>query len=110
MCAVDAEFVEHATDHVGEVAERIVVLNAFRGAAVARHVGNDDAEVLGQRIDVAGIVGHAGRTGSSAVEHDHGRTGSGFSEEDRLACDGHGALGQGGGHAATPDLVGVDSV
>ena len=85
--AVDAEFVEQPADRVGEVAERIVAVDAFGGAAVARHVGHDDPEVLGQGIDVARVIGHPRCAGSSAVQHHHGRTGAGLGEEDRLAVD-----------------------
>ncbi len=51
--SVDAEFVEQPTDRVGEIAERIVVVDTFGGATVAGHVGHDDAEVPGESVDVA---------------------------------------------------------
>jgi hypothetical protein len=67
MRAVDAELVEHSADVVGEVTERIAAVDALGGAAVARHVGHDDAEVLGKGLDVARVVGHTGGAGPAAM-------------------------------------------
>ena len=53
MRGVDAEFVDEAADHVGEVAERIVLVDAFGRPTVAGHVGHDDAEMCGECVDVA---------------------------------------------------------
>ena len=105
---IDTEFVEQAADHVGQVAERVVLVDALHRAAVAGHVGHDDPEVLCQRIDVAGVVGYPGRAGAAAVQHDHGWAAAGFGDEDRFPVDGDGVFGQvGGGHADTPVLMGV---
>ena len=84
MGGIDTEFVEQAADHVGQVAERVGLVDAFHRAAVAGHVGHDDPEVLCQCIDVAGVVGHPGRAGAAAVQHDNGGAAAGFGDEDRF--------------------------
>ena len=43
---IDAEFVEQTADHVGQVAERVGLIDALDRAAVAGHVGHDDPEML----------------------------------------------------------------
>ena len=74
MGCADAEFVEKAADHVGEVAEWVGLVDAFGRAAIAGHVGHDHPEMLCERVDVAGVVGDAGGARPAAVQHDDRRS------------------------------------
>ena len=84
---VDAEHVEHSPDVIGEVAERIAAVDALGRAAVTRHVGHDDPEVLGQGFDVARVIRHPRCAGPAAVQQHHRRTGAGFGDEDVFSVD-----------------------
>jgi hypothetical protein len=90
---IDIEFVEQAADHVGEVAERVVLVDALHRAPVAGHVRHDDPEVLCERVDVARVIGHTGRAGAAAVQHDDGWAGARFGNEDRFSGDRDRVLG-----------------
>ncbi len=107
MSCVDAEFVDEAADHVGEIAERIVVGDAFDRPAVAGHVGHDDSEMRCEGFDIPRVVRQTRRTGSSAMQQDDRGPAAGFGDENRFTRDGDGALAQvGGGHAETPVRIG----
>ena len=97
MSPLDAEFVEHSADVIGEIPEGIVSVDTLGGAAVAGHVGHEDAEVFRQGVDVAGIIRHARRAGPAAVQEHHRRTGAGLGDEDVLAVHADGAFGHGVG-------------
>jgi hypothetical protein len=104
MCGGEAEFVEQAANHAGEIAERVglvLFFPAFTRTAVAGHVG--------QRVDVAGVVGDTRGAGTAAVQHHDRWSVARLSEEDPLAGHGDGALDQRGrGHALAAVLVEVD--
>ena len=89
-------------DVIGEIPEWIAAVDALGGAAVARHVGHEDAEVFRQGVDVAGVVRHARRAGSAAVQENNRRTGAGLGDEDVLAVHADGAFGHGvAGHCCS---------
>ncbi len=102
MRPVDTEFVEHSSNVVGEITERIAMVDTLGGAAVAGHVRHDDPKVLGQGVDVARVVRHARCAGAAAVQENNRRTGAGLGDEDVLAVDAYGAFGHGvAGHCSS---------
>jgi hypothetical protein len=111
MDGVDAEFVEQSADHIGQVAEWVVLVDAFHRPAVAGHVGHDHPELLCECVDVAGIIGRPGGARSAAVQHHHGGPAAGFGHEHRLTGHGEDLFGQSaGGHTETPLVIGVETV
>src|SRR5271165_1367283 len=93
MSPLDAESVEHSSNVVGEITERIATVDTLGRAAVARHVRDDDAKVLGQGVDVVRVVRDARCAGPTAVQQHYGRTGSFLGDEDLFTVDAYGAFG-----------------
>ena len=81
----DAERVHEAQHRAGEIAERVLAVEALGRAAVARHVRNDEPEALGQGWDVADEIGGAGRARPAAVQHEQSRALADLYDEDVAA-------------------------
>ncbi|GAA1798649.1 hypothetical protein GCM10009811_23380 [Nostocoides veronense] len=59
---------------IRQIPEGIALVEVLAGAAVARQVGDDEGEVLGERRDIARSVGDATGARAAAVEENEGRT------------------------------------
>src|SRR5271165_4098447 len=81
MGLLDTERIEKAEHHPCKLAERVLAVEAFGRPSVARHVGRDHTKSTSQRLDVARKVGHAGRAGPSAVQHEQRRAFAQFRDE-----------------------------
>ncbi|MCY1309006.1 hypothetical protein D9M70_590580 [compost metagenome] len=93
MSPFDAEGVEQSEHGAGQVAEGVVAIHALGGLAVTRHVRHEYTEVLRQGLDVARVVGQAGRTGATSMEHGQRIPLAQFVDEDLAFADGHAACG-----------------
>ena len=74
MRPFDAKRVEEPQHRFGEIAERVLAVDALGRAAEAGHVGHDQAKALRERGNVADEIRQTARSGAAAVQHEERRT------------------------------------
>jgi hypothetical protein len=84
---LEAERVQEAQHRLGEVAERVLAVEPLRRAAEARQVGHDQAEMAGERGEIAGEVRDARRAGAAAMQQQQRRPLSDFDDVDVAGAD-----------------------